>query len=250
MRVVVSLTTIPSRIDGLGPTINSLLNQSYKPDEIVLNLPRICLKENCGYTIPSFLWKSISVYQCDDYGPITKLLPTVLREKDLDTRIITVDDDVIYSDRTIEFLVKDGYNSEDRVIGMMGNIWEKKGKHLDLFIHSEKVEGECVVDVLGGYRGVCYRRGLLEEDIFSDFEIVSELAGCNILDDDAFMARYLEKKDIRRYVLGGMPLSNDGHKGFNFNFATVPDGSGIFMNSVLGHGIAKHHKALKAYYGY
>jgi hypothetical protein len=253
MRVVVSLTTIPSRISGLEPTINSLLAQSRKPDEIALNLPRTCLKEKCGYDIPAWLWEKVSIYQCDrDYGPATKSFPAFLREQDPETRIITVDDDVIYSDNTVELLMKNISKSEDCIIGIMGAIWEKEGRHGSLFVHSEKVNGtECVVDTLGGYRGVCYRRGLIKNDIFSDFDSVCEIAGRVLLDDDAFMARYFEKNSIRRYVVAGMESKSDGELGFcNFEFASVPDGSGIFMNKSAGHHLGEHARALREYYGY
>jgi hypothetical protein len=250
MRIVVSLTTIPSRIGGLEPTIKSLLAQSRKPDEIALNLPRKCLKEKCGYNIPSWLWENVSVHQCNrDYGPATKLLPTVEREKDSETRIITVDDDVIYSENTVELLTKDASKSDNRAVGIMGVIWKKEGKHDVLFIHSEKIPNECVVDTLGGYRGVCYKRGLIEDNIFSDFDSVCDIAGQVLLDDDAFMARYLQQQDIRRYVIGGMPSKEGGELGFlNFKFASVPDGSGIFMNGNINRTI--HGKALQEFYGY
>jgi hypothetical protein len=251
MRVVVSLTTIPSRIGGLEPTINSLLAQTRKPDEIALNLPRKCEKEDCGYDVPAWLWERVKVYQCGrDWGPATKLLPTVLREGHQDTRIITVDDDVIYSDRTVELLTRDE-GLRDWVVGIMGVIWKQEGRHDDMFIHSEKVARECVVDVLGGYRGVCYRRGLIKDDIFADFQAVCDLAGRTLLDDDAFMCRYFQKNDIRRYVVGGMSSNESGELGFlNFNFAPVPEGSGIYRDGKVSNNLGDFGKALREHYGY
>ena len=38
-RVVVSLSTLPDRIPNLQPTIESVINQTRSPDEIVLALP-------------------------------------------------------------------------------------------------------------------------------------------------------------------------------------------------------------------
>ena len=39
MKFCVSLTTIPSRINNIKPTIESIAKQSVKPSKIYLNLP-------------------------------------------------------------------------------------------------------------------------------------------------------------------------------------------------------------------
>ena len=39
MKFCVSLTTIPSRINNIKPTIESITKQSVKPNKIYLNLP-------------------------------------------------------------------------------------------------------------------------------------------------------------------------------------------------------------------
>ena len=47
----------------------------------------------------------IHVNWCEDYGPATKLLPVLQHEKDDDTLIITVDDDMVYRPRMVENLL-------------------------------------------------------------------------------------------------------------------------------------------------
>ncbi len=107
-RVVVSLTTIPDRIAHIGPTLLSLLDQTRRPDSIVLNLPSHARREDRRYAIPSFLEALDVVERIDcgeDRGPATKLLPTLEREADPDTRIIVVDDDQVYPRNLVETLV-------------------------------------------------------------------------------------------------------------------------------------------------
>ncbi len=103
-RVVISLTTIPDRINLLKSTIASLLTQSVKVDEIRINISR-----DKKYIIPKWL-KSLSNikfhYVDKDLGPATKLLPTIKTE-DADTRIIVVDDDVIYGIDLVKKLIKE-----------------------------------------------------------------------------------------------------------------------------------------------
>jgi hypothetical protein len=98
-RAIVTLTTIPSRISRLRPTLASLLDQTRPPDAIVLNLPLRCEREARGYALPGFLAQlpELRVERCErDWGPATKLIPTLLRLPDPDAALIVVDDDQIY----------------------------------------------------------------------------------------------------------------------------------------------------------
>jgi len=105
-RVVVSLTTIPDRIEFMKPTIASILDQSVKVDEIAINIPLVSRK-GLTYEIPTWMqnMKSITIHRIqNDHGPATKLLPTLERENP-DTRIIVVDDDVVYNSDTVKILL-------------------------------------------------------------------------------------------------------------------------------------------------
>ena len=95
--IIVSLTTIPSRMDGLDDTLKSLLDQSRRPARIVLNVPAFSIREKKAYVVPERLraLASLEVRQCDDVGPATKLIPTLLAVSG-ETRILVVDDDRIY----------------------------------------------------------------------------------------------------------------------------------------------------------
>ncbi len=108
-KVVVTLSTIPDRIMLLGPTLASLLSQSYLPDEIALNIPYRSRK-GAKYRIPKWLknLKSVTIHRVDkDEGPGTKLLPTLRREIQTPmTKIIAVDDDNIYRSDTVETLLR------------------------------------------------------------------------------------------------------------------------------------------------
>ena len=54
-RVVISLTTTPSRITRLGPTLRSLLTQDYPLTAVYLAVPRHSVRENRTYTVPAVL---------------------------------------------------------------------------------------------------------------------------------------------------------------------------------------------------
>src|ERR1700747_1527813 len=54
-RVIASLSTVPDRINNLGPTIRSLLKQTRPPDEIVLAIPEFSIREQRPYVIPKYI---------------------------------------------------------------------------------------------------------------------------------------------------------------------------------------------------
>ena len=118
-KIIVTLTTIPSRLKNVNNVIISLLKQTIKPDEIVLSLPMKSLREpNINYEISIqqkrfFDENNITILRLVyDYGPATKLLGILERElkSEINTEteplIITVDDDKIYDKNTVMVLVE------------------------------------------------------------------------------------------------------------------------------------------------
>ena len=115
-KVILTMTTVPSRLQNKSPycfkaVIYSLMNQAYENFELHLNIPEVNKKTNQPYVIPDWLeelnngWvrrNVMRIYRTKDYGPVTKLYPTVQRIKDPNTKIIVVDDDLIYDSRMIE----------------------------------------------------------------------------------------------------------------------------------------------------
>ena len=75
--IYVSISTIPERLKNLNKSIESLLNQSKKPDKIFINIPfkfrrfKETIEDN---QIPNFQSDIIDVTRCEDCGPGTKLL--------------------------------------------------------------------------------------------------------------------------------------------------------------------------------
>ena len=101
--IYVSLSTIPSRIKTINKSIDSLMNQSLKPDKIFLNIPtnfkrfkEIILDKD----IPK-LPDIVEINRCDDCGPGTKLLGSINKLKK-NSLIVLADDDQIYEDYMLE----------------------------------------------------------------------------------------------------------------------------------------------------
>lgn len=93
----VSLTTLPSRIEHIRPTLNSLLKQDKRVDRIFLVLPMTCVREPGAFEPPAWLnGYPIEIVRPEvDQGPGSKLLgclPMLYRPGVL----VVVDDDMIY----------------------------------------------------------------------------------------------------------------------------------------------------------
>jgi len=102
--IYVSLTTIPPRLKNLDKSIESLLNQTQKPDKIFINIPSTykrfseTIKNN---EIPKFSSGIVEITRCEDCGPGTKLLGSLEKLKK-DSLVILADDDNTYENYMIE----------------------------------------------------------------------------------------------------------------------------------------------------
>ncbi len=103
--ICVSLTTIPNRIKNLGKSVESLLNQTVKPNKIFINIPKKYKRfdENINdQQIPKFNDGIIEIVRCEDCGPGTKLLGSIENLNKNNLLAILVDDDHYYENYMIE----------------------------------------------------------------------------------------------------------------------------------------------------
>ena len=104
-QLIVSLTTFPARINIIHKTINTLLQQTVKPDKLILWLAeeQFLNKEK---DLPETLLKlkefGLEIKWCEDLRSYKKLVPT-LREFP-DDIIVTADDDLYYQQDWLESL--------------------------------------------------------------------------------------------------------------------------------------------------
>src|SRR5437870_5515069 len=107
-RVIASLSTVPDRINKLGPTLQSLLNQTRPPDEIVLAIPEFSIREQRPYVVPKYISRlpRVRILRCrEDWGPATKFIAAVRDELAAarpNTLIMVADDDRVYPRDALE----------------------------------------------------------------------------------------------------------------------------------------------------
>ena len=190
---IISLTTTPSRIFKLKPTLISLFDQTKQVEKIIINIPYRSLKGQ-EYVIPKWLrsLKNVYINRCEiDYGPATKLLPTLLLNISPKTRIIVVDDDVIYGSNLVENFVK-AYEEKKCAITTFGNTFDLP-EEWPTFLRINR--GSKYVDMVMGHNGF-----LVTPEMFSP-SVFYQTPECQWVDDVWFSGSLLQN-EIPIYSLG------------------------------------------------
>lgn len=109
--VIVSITSLPSRISRIRPCLESLLSGTLVPDKILLPLPKWSDRERAPYVLPDFLkdndfaGRIVEVVDAArDWGPGTKLLGALTSIPD-SCHLVVADDDVRYKPNFLDGIV-------------------------------------------------------------------------------------------------------------------------------------------------
>jgi hypothetical protein len=208
--LVVTLTTLPSRIARIDTTLKSLLRQTVSPTTIRLNVPRVSRREGATYDVPERLrrLRSVTIVTAGDYGPATKLIPALLDGRD-DTRLLVVDDDRIYHPYFVEQMAACSDRHPDAAVASSG--WNAPADLIDrpttlgatLFrrapapIKCTRVRGELDVDILQGLGGYIVRPRFFDPAELSDYSRAPEAA---FYVDDVWISAHCR---ARKIVCGG-----------------------------------------------
>lgn len=201
-RVVGSMTTIPQRVKYIQPILVKLLKQPL--DLIYLNIPYRS-RRNVNYRLPRTLQRFINKHpriklvRCKDYGPITKLIPTLEHEHDGETAIITFDDDIYPLEGMVENLVKTSRIHPNKALGYSGVCW---GKFPGYYQLTGQWTQEVEVDWIEGVYSAYYLRKFFNPDELLDFPRKMGLSKELLTNDDHWISGYLASQQIQRISLG------------------------------------------------
>jgi hypothetical protein len=208
-KVVVSMTTIPSRINKLKPTLASILDSNYKVDKIYLNISKYSLKGE-KYIIPKWLqkMKNVSINWIKrDLGPATKLIPILKKEKK--TIIIIIDDDVIYGSKLIENYIDVFYKKKCALTIFGNNI--KNGKLENEFPSFLQYREGYYVDTLKGHDSFLVTPEMFPVEVFNYKKAPKECFWV----DDIWFSGWLRYNKVKIYSLGfnrqNIPITNSNH---------------------------------------
>ncbi|CAJ1396397.1 unnamed protein product [Effrenium voratum] len=176
-RVVVVMTTIPSRIHRMEPVIDSMLKQTWPAAEIILSVPHMYNRTGETYEIPTWMReKPIRLVRCEDLGPGTHLLNGLRLERDPWTFLVVVDDDHIYGPELTEQLMRAAVGNPGSAVAAQGflsvpelldspelRLLEERGFPPPRYLQDQ---GFSAGPVLVSYLGVVYQRGFFDDTVF------------------------------------------------------------------------------------
>ena len=207
-KVIISLTTIPSRINNLKPTLASLLNSTQRVDNIYLNIPYYSCKGE-KYKIPKWLerCRNIKINRAEkDYGPGTKLIPVLKKEKK--TIIIVVDDDVIYGSKMVENYISTFYKRREKDALTIFGSYIHKGRIDSEYPSFLQYRGPGYVGILKGHDSFLVTPEMFPKEVFNFKKGPKECFWV----DDVWFSGWLKYNGVRIYSLGfsnqNIPITN------------------------------------------
>ena len=203
-RVIISLSTMPDRIWRLRPTIDSLLNQTRPPDEIVVAVPNFSTRQQRAYEIPKWLYQipKLRILRCDkDWGPASKFIPVVqdeLAASRNDTLIMVVDDDRLYPRDSIELYLHYSAQLPDAALCFRGGqiplTLNWRHPKIDFGVDLQAPKPTAVMTGCGSY--------LIQPRFFDsslwDYSVAPPSA---FYMDDIWISGCLERLGVKKYVI-------------------------------------------------
>ena len=184
-KVIVSLTSIPSRFDKLPSIIESLTRQMCH--EIWVNIPKKYTRfpEWDGQVPDLGSDSKVKLNRdCEDWGPGTKFIgPALVSDADL---IVYVDDDTVYDQRLVMNLLKWHRTDPESVWGMSGFKFEDYFKGQYPRVHGEPL------DVIEGYGGVIVKAEWIR-NLIPEFKELLEVTPM----DDIIVSNLFAKEGIK-----------------------------------------------------
>ena len=187
MKVIISLTTIPSRFQHLQNTIKNLENQTCH--EIWVNIPQKYQRfpEWNGMIPPIFGSKLKMNRDCEDLGPGTKVIGPALH-LDPGDLIVYVDDDTNYDPKLVTNILK-WWMTDPK------SAWGLSGFDLQKYFEKKYPRTHGVpVDVLEGYGAVLVKAAWVQNFV-SEFKELREEAKAA---DDIIISNLLAKQGVER----------------------------------------------------
>ena len=221
--VLISLTSIPRRLDGSLPEILAGLKRQRLKSQILVNIPTHYRKWG-AVEIPQALREieDVIVFSpSKDYGPGTKLLGALeyIQQHPEITHVITVDDDmVIDDDRYLEHLAAHARALPNYAVTFGGIKLDRYPfKYLDglSYDHHHRF-----VDGVAGFRGVLYPVHLMRGSQLP-FTFFENLPAGAVNDDDAYFGIVLS---VMKIPLLAIPIRAGGEA---VKVSELEGGSGV-----------------------
>lgn len=194
LNIVASMTTIPSRIQHIRPVIDAALSQSAPVAHLEINIPYVCFRMKRDYEIPAWLkdMDRVRVFRTHDFGPITKIAPTLIRYRnDPSTHIWSIDDDCALPPDQLALLLRAFDEQEPRILTRYGGDINA-GDIRNFF-------GSNYASFFEGFGSVLYPPRSVQDDFAEYVDITSKNDDCR-RSDDIVLSMYFNKHKIPIYL--------------------------------------------------
>ena len=197
--IIVSLTTYGKRIYDVPFTIESIMQQSMKPNRIILWLDNSFKDKQLPQSLLSQKKRGLEIFFCDDIRSYTKLVPA-LRTYPNDA-IITIDDDCLYDFDILEKLIT-AYLQDSQYIyctrfHRMTFAGDNTLKPYNEWEWRSKIEEASHLNFATGVGGVLYPPHSLDKEV-SNESIFMDI--CKFADDVWFKAMAIKKGTLVKKV--------------------------------------------------
>ena len=203
-RFIVSLSTLPDRIENLRPTLDCLLAQTRVPDEIVLAIPAQSIRQQRPYIFPDWLAtvpKLRILHSERDWGPATKFIPAIQEERAAgraETLIMVVDDDRIYPRDAIDCYLHFSERLPDAALCFRGAAMPgSRDWHDAKMIHGNRLRAPKRVAVITGCGSYLLKPRFFDERLW-DYSAAPSAA---FFMDDIWISGSLARQGIERFVV-------------------------------------------------
>lgn len=238
-RLIVSLSTLPDRIDNLAPTLRCMLEQTRPPDEIVIALPDFSVRQQLEYKIPAFLEKMphVHILRCGhDWGPATKFIPVIQRELergDKDTLIVVVDDDTIYPRDALETYAHYSRELPDAALCFRGAAMPRSFDYRKTrMIHGKWLREPKRVALITGYGSYLIKPEFFDATLWSYDGAPSEA----FYMDDIWISGCLDRRGVKKYVVPySLRLRSVKEQSRTMTLADVPNGRRSCNNETIAY---------------
>ena len=115
--IILSLTSFPERMDDVKYCLYSLLNQSFKPNKVILWLAYDEFpnkEEDIPQSVLNLKENGLTIKWCENYRSYKKLIPTLKEYPN--SCIVTADDDLYYPKDWLQNLYEDHINYPNNII--------------------------------------------------------------------------------------------------------------------------------------
>ena len=197
-KIIVSLTTSPTRLPLLRETLDSVLQQVPYVQKVLVNLPAVFKRTGETYVEPRTIYgdNELIVWNCgiDDVGPLTKLQGALdYVDEQEDTWILTVDDDIRYLPYTGEMysMCVQRFKTTKNAYGMCG--FNLPGVIARI--------GNMSAHVLEGFGGVCYHRSQFPNKSWTSYKNVILKDRSCFCSDDLIISNWLALTGVFRLAI-------------------------------------------------